>query len=537
MRSPKTVVFNGSAQAALGRGIALAGRLAAVTYGPGGGTVALERQSDTPLVTKSGFAAIRDVELADSFDRLGLEMVKEAVTRVRYATGDGAATVSILAAALSQAASRLAAAGIDPGTIARGFGAARTVALEALAEMRRDVTDPALLARLCARAGDGDMELATIAAEAVDRVGPDGVVSVSFNQAVDTRVDYASGMAFDHGVQSRDFLDADGELRLESPLLLLCEDALEDAADVIPALEIAHAAQRPLLVLAESVTRQALATLIANHRGGTVRCAAVKGPGSGVYRHEMTADVAVLAGGFVLGARLGRRPAEARRDDLGGVDLAVLSGRSTRLSGGEGSPDAVALRVGQLRDAHAREDKTYDRGKLAQRIARLAGGTANIRVGAFTETEWKERHRRCETMVSVARSARDGGVVPGGGLALYRAAAAVRTLLGGDPVAAAFANAIGEPFAKITGRCGIHPAAVAAAIEASGTAAGFDADVGRVVADAADGTLVDPLPIVVAALNAAASTAEQVARVGCVVAAGPRRAPNRRAQNKGMARQ
>ncbi len=522
LRSSKQVVFNGAAQAGLGRGIALAGRLAAVTYGPGGGTVALERQSDTPLVTKSGFAAIRDVELPDSFGRIGLELVKEAVTRVRYATGDGAATVSILAAALARAAGRLAVAGIDPGSIVDGFSAARQVALDALAGMRRDVAEPALLARLCARAGEDDMELAAIVAEAVQRVGADGIVKVSFNQSVDTCVDYTTGMAFDHGVQSRDFLDADGELRLEQPLLLLCEDAIEEARDVIPALEIAHAAKRPLLVLAEAVTKQALATLITNHRGGTVRCAAVKGPGTGTYRHEMTADVAVLAGGFVLGARLGRQPGEARRDDLGGAEFAVLSGRTTRILGGEGSPDAVAVRVRQLRDAHALEAKTYDRGKLAQRIARLAGGAANIRVGAFTETEWKERHRRCETMVSVARSALDGGVVPGGGLALYQAARAVRAKLGHDAAAAAFANAIGEPFARITGRSGAHAATVADAIGASGTAAGFDARAGRIVADGADGTLVDPLSIVVAALNAAASTAEQVARVGCVVAAAPR---------------
>jgi chaperonin GroEL len=532
VRSPKTVVFNGSAQEGLGRGIALAGRLAAVTYGPDGGTVALERQSDTPLVTKSGFAAIRDVTLSDGFDRIGLEMVKEAVTRVRYATGDGAATVSILAAALSQAASRLTAAGIDPGTIARGFVAARGVTVDSLGSMRRDLPNTGVLVRLCAAAGDGDTELAAIVADAVQRVGADGIVHVSFNQSVDTRADYATGMAFEHGVQSRDFLDAEGELRLESPLLLLCEDALEDAADVIPALEIAHAEKRPLLVLAEAVTKQALAALIANHRGGTVRCAAVKGPGSGAYRHEMTADVAVLAGGFVLGARLGRRPAEARRDDLGGVDLAILSGRNTRLSGGEGSADAVAIRVHQLRDAHAQEAKTYDRGKLAQRIARLTAGTANVRVGAFTETEWKERHRRCETMVSVARSALSGGVVAGGGLALYRAGEAVRRAAGADPVAAAFAKAIGEPFAQITRRSGRHPSSVAAAIDVVGSGAGYDARSGSVVADAAGEALVDALPIVVAALNAAVSTAEQVARVGCVVAAGPRRARNKR-----MARQ
>lgn len=524
VRSPKTVVFNGSAHAALGRGIALAGRLAEVTYGPDGGTVALEREGDTPLVTKSGFATIRDVTLHRPLERIGLEMVKEAVTRVRHATGDGAATVSLLASSLTRAAFRLSAAGIDQGAIASGFAAARDVAVAALNGMRRDVADADVLASLCAGAGDHDLELAGIVAEAVQRVGADGIVQVSFNQSVDTHVDYATGMAFNHGVQSRDFLEDDGELRLEAPLLLLCEDALEHAAEVIPALEIARAAQRPLLVLAESVTRQALATLVANHRGGTVRCAAAKGPGSGVYRHEMTADIAILAGGFVLGSRLGRKPADVRREDLGGVELAILAGRSTRLVGGEGPADGVQSRVRQLRDAHALEAKTYDRGKIAQRIARLSGGTANIRVGAFTETEWKERHRRCETMVSVARSALAGGVVPGGGLALYRAGETVRTAVHGDPVAGAFADALGEPFEKITQRSGQRAADMAAAVAAAGDFAGFDARVRAVASGTAARGLVDPLPIVIAALDAAASTAGQVARVGCVVAAGSRRA-------------
>lgn len=530
-QTPKQVVFDGAAVAALGGGIALAGRLAGATYGPRGGMVALERIRDTPLLTRSGFATVRDVTLARPLDRIGFELVKEAVTRVGYGTGDGAATTSLLTAALSKAAARLCAAGIGANDVVAGFARGRAVALQALEAMRRDLPDRAVLARLCARAGDDDVGLAGVVAEAVERVGADGLVTVSFSQSIDTSVEYATGMAFDHGVLSRDFLDGDaGELRLENPLLLLCEDAIEAAADVIPALEIAHAEKRPLLVLAEAVTGQALATLLANHRGGNVRCAAVKGPGSGVYRHEMTSDIAVLAGGYVLGHRLGRPPSAARREDLGGVELAVASARSIRLLGGEGSPGAVAARVRQLHDAHAAEQKTYDRGKIAQRIARLAAGVANIRVGAFTPTEWQERHRRAETMVSVARGAVTGGVVPGGGLALYRAAEAVRAACGPDPSARAFADAIGMPFARIVQGSGLVPAQVAESIAASGPEAGFDAGSGRVVADAMQDALVDSLPVVVGALNAAASMAEQVARVGCVVAV------RRRRSRTGMAR-
>lgn len=516
-RSPKQIAYDDAARTALGGGIALAGRIASVTYGPRGGLVALERTDDSPLVTKSGFAAVRDVTLADPFARLGMELVKEAVTRVHYATGDGVATASLLTASLSAAAARLGAAGFAANRVSAGFNEAWSIAVDALEAMRRDVPGHAALAGLIARAGEDDLELATIIAEAVERVGPDGLVRISYNQSVTTVVDYAMGITFDRGVLSRDFLEEDGELRLERPLILFCEDPLEAAADVIPALEIARAEKRPLLVMAESVSKQAHATLIANRRGGVVQCAAIKGPGSGTYRHEMTADLAILAGGHVLGPRLGRTPSTARREDLGSVELAVITGLSTQLFEGAGDEAAVAARVRQLRDAHASEQATYDRGKIAQRLARLTSGVANIRVGAFTEAEWKERYRRAETMASAAQGAVAGGIVPGGGVALHRAGEAVRAVMATDPVARVFADALDAPFSRIVSGVGLAPGQVAEALAAAGAEAGFDARSRRVVPDAAAEALVDPLTVVIAALNSAVSTAEQVAKVGCAV--------------------
>ena len=516
---------------ALASGITFAGRISGVTFGPEGGLVALHRANDTPLVTKHGLAALRDLTLEGTADRLGMEMIKEAATRLHHVHGDGTAMFSILAAALTAAANRLLAAGFEANDIASTFGSARLQAEASLEAMRCEVTGREALTAIAERAGADDVELAGIVGEAMARVGADGVVTVSYNQSVDTVVTYATGMAFDRGSYSRDLLDKGAAVKLERPLLLLCEDTIEKAAEVIPALEIAKAEQRPLLVIAEAVNGQALATLLANHRAGIVRCAAVKGPGSGTYRHEMTADIALLAGGFVLSARLGRSPASVRREDLGSAEIAIVDGVTTRILEGHGDAGRVKARIAQLRDAHASEAGTYERGKLAQRLARLASGVANIRVGALTEAAWKERHHRAESMVSAARNAMAGGLVAGGGVALHRAGRTLRAEAGSDAIIRAFADALDAPLFHIIRRSGCEPHGIAERIEAAGPGAGFDARRRIVVEDAIAAGLADPFRTVVAALGGAVSTAEQVVRTGSIVARAPRPAKHKGGQN------
>jgi chaperonin GroEL len=480
--------------------------------------VALERANDYPLVTKSGFVAVRDLHVGDRCSRLGVELVKDTITRLHYELGDGATTTSILTEAMAREAIRLLAAGMDAGTLVGAFDAAESTAIDAFSRMRREVAGGEELAAVVLRAcGGEDPQLATLVADAVERVGQIGIVTVSYHQAVATSVEYASGMEFDHGVLSRDFLDDGSPRRLDRPLLLLCEDALEEAGDVIPALEMARARSRALLVIAESVTKQAMATLLSNNRAGVVACAAVKGPGSGVYRHEMTADIAIWSGGLVLGRRLGRSPDGARIEDLGGCALATVGGRSTRLLEGEGDAAAVAAVVQQLRHEHAREQRHYDRSKLAMRLARLAAEVANIRVGGFTETEWKLRHVRAESMVAIARSAVSGGIVPGGGVALMQAAAAVRNACGEHPAAVAYARALRAPFDRLVRAAGLHPQTVAEAVNVLGPGAGFDQRTATLVPDAVAHRLMDPLPIVAGALRAASSIAKQLAKVNCAV--------------------
>ena len=426
-----------------------------------------------------------------------VELLKEMVSRVHYEFGDGTSTASILVDALLRAATRLLAAGSHPNVIVRGFDAAESLAIGVLSSMRRKVSSRSTLAQLAMRAGGEDREMAALVAEAVERVGAEGIVTVSYHQAVASCVDYASGMEFDSGVVDRDFLGGKDKLRLDRPLLLMCEDRIEEASSVVPALEIARSQSRSLLVVARESQKQGLATLLANNRAGVVKCAAVKGPGSGVYRHEMTADIAVLCGGFVFGQRLGRIPETARLSDLGQCgQLAFIGGTSTRIHEGGGSVEAVAARVRQLRDEHCREQRHYDRGKLALRLARLSSGVANIRVGAFTDSQWSLRHRRTENMVSVARGAFSGGAVPGGGVALFRAAEFIKDTMRGDSVGTLYAEALRTPFDRIVETAGLVPGAVADILRSSQRGR-LDQRTGRIVTDnSASEGLVDSLPIV-----------------------------------------
>jgi chaperonin GroEL len=515
--SPKRLLFGDAARTAVSEGLALGCRLASVTHGPGGRFVAIERANDYPLITKNGFNAVRYLRLANRFPGLGVELLKDMVSRVHYEFGDGTSTASILVDALTSAATRLLAAGSHPNVIIRSFDAAESLSIEALSSMRRKVSSRETLANLAMRAGGEDRELAALVAEAVERVGPDGIVAVSYHQGVTSCVDYASGMEFDSGVVDRDFLGGKDKLRLDRPLLVMCEDRIEDAPSIIPALELARSHSRSLLVIAEGVAKQALATLLANNRAGVVQCAAVKGPGSGMYRREMTADIAILCGGFVFGQRLGRIPESARLNDLGQCELAVLGGTSTRIHDGGGSVEAVAARVRQLRDEHGREQRHYDRGKLGLRLARLSSGVANIRVGAFTESEWNLRHRRAENMVSVARGACSEGTVPGGGVALFQAAEIINNKMRGDPAGALYAKALRSPFDRIVEASGLVPGAIAEMLRTSAAGASFDQRTGRIVADSTSAGLVDSLPMVTGALRVASSVAKQVVKVECAV--------------------
>ena len=505
---------------ALMAGAARAARLAGLTLGPRGGRVLLDRDNDYPEITKDGFTAIRELEESDRFATLGAELIKLCAKRTRDAAGDGSTTTALLAGRLAAAGARLVAAGLDATVVRRDFDDLAREARAALARQSVPAGGRATLAAL-ARAAAGDGEIADIVAEAVERLGPEGVINVSYHQGVDTTVDYMSGMTFDHGLLSRGFLLEAGatEVRLDRVFLLMCQGALTEAAQLVPALEAARRGGGSLLVLARDVADRALAAMLANHREGTVRCAAVKGPGSGLYRHAETDDVAVLTGGRVLGEELGLTPEKLREGDLGTARRAVVGGVSTALFGGGGPPGAVEACAARLRDAIGRETKSYDRGKLELRLARLVAGVANIRVGGVTESAWKERYKRCGNALAAARAAAAGGVVAGGGVALARAAFTLEDAApaGRDAVRTAFVRALQEPFRRIAADAGHEPSHALEALRRAAPEIGFDGRTGAFRRWREAGTL-DAARVTATALTNAAATAGQILASGCVVA-------------------
>ena len=398
--------------------------------------------------------------------------------------GDGSTTTALLAGAFAEAGLRLVAAGIDPPSVRRGFEALTREALAALEPQSGPVSGRAMLAQLAGVAADGDAEIADLVAEAVERLGAEGVVNISYHQGIDTTIDYMSGMAFDHGLLSRNFLLKAGEteVNLDQPFLLMCQGELTETAQLLPALEAARRAKRSLLVLAQDVSDQALAVMLTNHHEGTVQCAAVKGPESGIYRHAATDDVAVLTDGRLVGEETGLMPEKVDGSALGSAKRAIVDGVSTTIFGGSGTPEAVECRAEQIRDAIEHERKSYDRGKYEARLARLVSGVANIRVGGVTETAWKARYKACENALSTARAAAKDGVVAGGGVALARAAFAIENGVvpaSAQPERRAFARALKEPFRRIAGAAGCEPAhGPGKALREAPADIGFDARVG-----------------------------------------------------------
>ena len=518
---PKHIKTGSDARDALMAGFGRAARVASLTLGPQGGRVVLERADDYPELTRDGFTAIRDLEDEDRFATLGTELLKACVKKTRDAVGDGSTTTALLAGAFANAGLRLLAAGIDPPSVRRGFEGLTQEALKALRRQSGPADGRAMLAQLARIAADGDDEIPDLVAEAVERLGAEGVIKVSYHQGVDTTVDYMSGMAFDHGLLSRNFLlkAGESEVALDRPHLLMCQGELTEAAQLVPALEAVKQGGRSLLVLAQDVSDQALAVMLTNHREGTVRCAAVKGPESGIYRHAATDDVAVLTGGRMVGEDTGIAAEALAPGTLGSARRAVVDGVSTTIFGGGGEAGAVEERARQLRDAIERERKSYDRGKYEARLARLVSGVANIRVGGVTETAWKARHRACENALNTARAAAADGVVAGGGVALARAAFAMEDAAPGtgDPLRRAFARALQEPFRRIAAAAGCEPALALEALRGEAAAVGFDA-LTAAFRPWREAGVVDATRVTATALTNAAVTAGQLLSTGCVVA-------------------
>ncbi|NLO04865.1 MAG: chaperonin GroEL [candidate division WS1 bacterium] len=416
----KKLAFNEEARRALERGVDQVANAVKVTLGPKGRNVVLEKKWGAPTITKDGVTVTKEVELADEYENMGAQLCKEVASKTNDDTGDGTTTATVLAQAIVKAGMKNVAAGANPMLLKRGIDEAVREVVSAIRANAIAVEGRDEIAHVAGIAGN-DPEIGETIADAMDKVGKDGVITVEESKVGKTEVEVVEGMQFDKGYISPYFAGEGAEAVLENPYILLYEEKISAAADIVPVMEKAATANRPLLVIAENVEAEALATLVVNNMRGTVRCCAVKAPGFGDRRKRNLEDLAILTGGRFISEDLGIKLDNVQPDDMGQAERVVITKDDTTIISGAGTQQEIDARVTEIRREIATTDSDYDREKLEERLAKLAGGVAVIKVGAATETELKELQHRFEDALSSARSAIEEGVVPGGGVMLARA--------------------------------------------------------------------------------------------------------------------
>ena len=416
----KKLAFDEEARRALEHGVDKVANAVKVTLGPKGRNVVLEKKWGSPTITKDGVTVTKEIELEDQYENMGAQLCKEVASKTNDDTGDGTTTATVLAQAIVRAGLKNVAAGANPMLIKRGIE-------EAVKDVVAFIRDNAIpiegrdeIAHVAGIAGN-DAGIGEIIADAMEKVGKDGVITVEESKVGTTEVEVVEGMQFDKGYISPYFATGEAEAVLEDAYILLYEEKITAAADIVPVMEKVATANRPLLVIAESVEAEALATLVVNNMRGTVRCCAVKAPGFGDRRKRNLEDIAILTGGSFISEDLGIKLDSVQLEDLGRAARVIVTKDDTTIIQGEGTQGEIDARIAEIRREISTTDSDYDREKLEERLAKLAGGVAVVKVGAATETELKELQHRFEDALSSARSAIEEGVVPGGGVTLARA--------------------------------------------------------------------------------------------------------------------
>ncbi len=459
----RMVELHEKSRAGIVRGATLVAEAARVTLGPKGRNVLIQRSFGTPLVTKDGATVVKEIDLEDKFENIGARIIREVAQKTADKAGDGTTTATVLARAMVREGLKLLAAGFAPIELKRGMEAALEAAVAALKEMSKPVKNR--MEQVATVAVNGDTQLGSLIASAMEKVGEEGVMSVEEGRALDTTLDVVEGMCFDRGYLSPYFVTNPEKLtvELDEPLILFHEKKIASLREFVPLLEQVVQMGRPLLVIAEDVEGEALATMVVNKLRGALRAAAVKAPGFGDRRKEMLNDLAILCGGELIAEELGFKLENVQFKQLGRCRRVIIDKDNTTIIGGAGKKADIQARVGQIRAQMQETTSDYDREKLQERIAKLAGGVAVLKVGAATEIEMREKKARVEDAVNALRAAVEEGVVPGGGVALVRATSAVRALklpperkAGADLVALA----MGEPLKQIALNAGREPGVV-----------------------------------------------------------------------------
>ncbi|MYH40079.1 MAG: chaperonin GroEL [Candidatus Dadabacteria bacterium] len=508
----KDLLFDTEAREKVLEGVNKLAAAVRATLGPRGRNVLIEKTFGAPVVTKDGVSVAKEVELEDKFENMGAQMVKEVASKTSDVAGDGTTTATILAQAIYREGIKLVAAGHDPMKLKRGIDQSVEVVTDSIRKSSKQVKGRTEIAQVATVSANGDGNVGSIIADAMEKVGKDGVITVEEGRSLDTELDVVEGMQFDRGYLSPYFVTEPEKMtvELEDPLILLFDKKIANMKDLLPLLEEAARSTKPLLIIAEDVEGEALATLVVNKIRGTIKVAAIKAPGFGDRRKDMLEDIAVLTGGQVISEEAGMKLENAKITDLGKAKRVVIDRDDTTLVGGSGTRSAIEGRIGQIKNQIGIASGEYDREKLQERLAKLAGGVAVIRVGAATETEMKEKKDRVEDALNATRAAVEEGIVPGGGVAFIRAIGAVNKYGGADSEEQAGVNivkkALEEPLRGIASNAGWDGSIVVEKVINQKGSNGFDA-AKLEYTDLIKAGILDPAKVTRTAMQNAASVA------------------------------
>ena len=507
----KELKFREEARAAMLKGVNVLANVVRVTLGPKGRNVVIGKKYGSPVITKDGVTVAKEIELKDKYENMGAQMVREVATKTNDIAGDGTTTATVLAQAIFREGVKNVTAGANPMQLQRGIQLGVERAVKELEKMSKKVKSKEDLANVAAVSANNDREIGELIAEAMDRVGNDGVVTVEESKSMQTELDLVEGMQFDRGYLSPYFVTNPDRMEavMEEPLILLHEKKIAAMRDLLPLLEQVAQQGRQLLIIAEDVEGDALATLVVNRLRGTVKVCAVKAPAFGDRRKEIIEDIATLTGGRVITEDLGIKLESVTLEDLGRAKRVIVDKDNTTIVEGAGERKTIEGRVATIRHQIEETTSDYDREKLQERLAKLAGGVAVVRVGAATETEMKEKKMRVEDAVNATRAAAQEGIVPGGGVALVRAAKALDKIdAEGDVLTGVrlLRRAMEEPLRRIAENAGTEGAVVIGKVEDSKGTKGFNAATGK-FEDLVAAGIIDPTKVVRTALQNAASIA------------------------------
>ena len=508
----KQLAFNEEARSSIKQGVDQLAEAVKVTLGPKGRNVVLDKKFGAPTITKDGVTVAKEVELEDPYENMGAQMVKEVASKTSDVAGDGTTTATILAQSIFREGLKNVAAGHNPMALKRGVEKAVTTVVNAIQGLSKEVSEKSEIAQVAAISANNDNDIGELIADAMDKVGKDGVITVEEAKSLETTLDVVEGMQFDRGYLSPYFVtDADRmEAILEDAAILIHEKKISSLKDLVPVLERTAQQGKPLLVIAEDVEGEALATVVVNKIRGTLRVAAVKAPGYGDRRKAMLEDIAVLTNGRVISEDLGIKLENITLNDLGSASRVVIDKDNTTVVEGAGSTEAIQGRIEQIRRQIEDTTSDYDREKLQERLAKLAGGVAVINVGAATEVEMKEKKARVEDAMHATRAAVEEGIVVGGGVALVRAQTALANLELDDPTEAVgvaiVSRALEDPLRQIAKNAGQEDSVIIAKVKDEGGNIGYDARDERFI-DMFEAGIPDPTKVVRVALQNAASIA------------------------------